>query len=292
MDRPTDFSFLYKMPGPLLFSYKNSLVCYYLFGKGDKLVICFHGYGEDGSSFAFLENHAGQQFTFIAIDLPFHGNTKWNEKEFTTNDLVTIIDLLLAQANFKHQTSNLPGRQAGFKLLGFSLGGRIALSLYQALPSKIDRLVLLAPDGLKINFWYWLSTQTLLGKRLFSLTMKKPGWFFGFLKLLNLLHLVNRSIFKFVNYYIGDANVRQALYERWIALRKLKPGLGQIKNFIQKNGTEIRLVYGKHDRIILPNAGERFCKGIERNCKISIVHSGHQVLHENHIAEILPALLD
>ena len=284
MDQPTDFSFLYKMREPLL-SYKNSLVCYYLFGKGDKLVACFHGYGEDGNSFSFLESHAGQQFTFIAIDLPFHGNTKWNEKEFTTRDLVGIIDLISGQNEFRSQTSKL-------QLLGFSLGGRIALSLYQALSSKIDRLVLLAPDGLKINFWYWLSTQTIPGKKLFSFTMKKPGWFFGFLKFLNLLRLVNRSIFKFVNYYIGDANVRQELYERWIALRKLKPGLRQVKNLIQENGTEIRLIYGKHDRIILPNAGERFCRGIERNCKISIIHSGHQVLHENHIAEILPALLD
>lgn len=273
------------MSEPLLLSYKNSLVCYYQFGIGEKLVFCFHGYGEDGSSFAFLEKYAGQRFSFIAIDLPYHGNTKWNEEEFTTNDLVTIIDLLLTKSKFISQTPT-------FKVLGFSLGGRIALSLYQAMASKIDRIVLLAPDGLKINFWYWLSTQTLFGQWLFSFTMTKPGWFFGFLKFLNLLRLVNRSIFKFVNYYIGDANVRQSLYQRWTALRKLKPDLQKIRILIRQNLTEVRLVYGKHDRIILPNAGERFCKGIERNCKISMIHSGHQVLHENHISEILPALLD
>jgi pimeloyl-ACP methyl ester carboxylesterase len=273
------------MPALSPLTYKSSQIKYYRFGKGDKLVICFHGYGEDGSSFAFLENFAAEEFTFIAFDLPFHGNTKWNEKEFTTNDLVALVDLLLHEVGFK-------SRAATFKLLGFSLGGRIALSLYQTVPSKIDRLVLLAPDGLKINFWYWLATQTILGKKLFYATMKNPAWFFGFLKFLNLLQLVNRSVFKFVNYYIGDANVRQALYQRWVALRALKPNLKQIKKLIQKNSIQTRLIYGRHDRIILPDAGERFCKGIESNCKISVIHSGHQVLQEKHIAEILPALLD
>ncbi len=273
------------MPDSLLLPYKNSFISYYRFGKGDIGVICFHGYAEDGSSFSFLEKYAGQNFSFLAIDLPFHGNTKWNEKEFTTHHLVEIIYLVVEQCRLNPLVSN-------FKLLGFSLGGRVALSLYEALPTKVDKLVLLAPDGLKINFWYWLATQTFLGKRLFSFTMKHPGWFFGFLKTLNTLGLVNKSIFKFVNFYIGNENVRYSLYQRWIALKQIKPDLGKIKRSIRKNSTGVRLIYGKHDRIILPAAGQRFCKGIEPNCRIALIHSGHQVLHENHIAEILPALLD
>ena len=93
-------------------------------------------------------------------------------------------------------------------LLGFSLGGRIAFSLYQAQPETIEKIILLAPDGLKVNFWYWLSTQTLIGNNLFAFTMKYPGWFLGFLKMANKLKLVNASIFKFVNYYIGNKEVR------------------------------------------------------------------------------------
>jgi hypothetical protein len=159
------------------------------------------------------------------------------------------------------------------------------------MPSQIERLVLLAPDGLKVNFWYWLSTQTWAGNRVFSFTMKHPEWFFGFLKLLNKLKLVNASIFKFVNYYIGDKEVRRLLYARWTTLRKIKPNLKQIKSSIRGNKTKIRLIYGKHDRIILSSVGEKFKKGIEETCTIAVIHSGHQVLHEKHVQEILPALL-
>lgn len=164
------------------------------------------------------------------------------------------------------------------------------LSLFELIPDKIEKIILLAPDGLKVNFWYWLSTQTWAGNRFFALTMKHPGWFFGFLKLLNKLKLVNASIFKFVNYYIGDKNIRLLLYRRWTTLRKIKPAINTIKPLIKKYNTPVRLVYGMHDRIILSSVGEKFRKGIEEQCRISLIHSGHQVLHEKHVKEILPAL--
>ena len=262
----------------LTLAYKNSAIVYYRFGNGPQPVACFHGYGEDGLAYSFLSKYAEDHFTFYSIDLPFHGKTRWNEEQpFIHDDLVTIVGHIVE------------GKKV--ILLGFSLGGRMALTLYQNMPGFIERMVLLAPDGLKINFWYWLSTQTWAGNKFFSFTMKHPGWFFGFLKLLNKLKLVNASIFKFVNFYIGNKEVRQLLYDRWTSLRKIKPRLSLIKSLIRKNNTTTRLVYGKHDRIILSSVGEKFKKGIETQCTINVINSGHQVLHEKHVHEILPALL-
>lgn len=255
-------------------------------GKGPKTAFCFHGYGEDASSFSFLERYAGDQFSFIAIDLPFHGQTEWNEGlDFEPADLQQITDQLMNEFD----AGSLENGPKTF--IGFSLGGRLALALYQLMPEAVERLVLIAPDGLKVNFWYRLATQTSIGRKLFAFTMKRPGWFFGLLQLLNRLKLVNGSIFKFVNYYIGDAEVRRQLYARWVTLRKMKPRIARIRSFIQTNKTATRLIYGRHDRIILPVRGEKFRKGIESCCTISVIHSGHQVLHEKHVQEILPALL-
>jgi len=265
--------------------YSNSVINYYRFGVGPQIVVCFHGYGEEAAAFNFLEKYASNQYTFISIDLPFHGKTDWKDGiNFTANDLQQILYGILEQNNSKPPTSNFK-----LSLLGFSLGGRMALSLYQTIPEKIEKLVLLAPDGLKVNFWYWLATQTWLGNKFFKLTMKKPGWFLGFLKLLNKLKLVNTSIFKFVTYYIGDAEVRRLLYARWTTLRKIKPNISLIKKNIRKHKTPVRLVYGKHDRIILSSVGEKFRKGIEEHCTISIIPAGHQVLHEKHVEEIVEA---
>ncbi len=269
------------------YAFKNSLLSYLRFGSGPKLVVCFHGYGEEAASFGFLSKYAGNQYTFFSIDLPFHGKTEWQEGlNFIGQELVLIVQNILAE--------NYPGQKnvsQQFLLLGFSLGGRAALTLYQQLPASVEKLVLLAPDGLKVNSWYWLATQTWLGNKFFAFTMKKPGWFFGLLKLMNKLKLVNTSIFKFVNYYIGDTEVRRLLYTRWTTLRKLKPNLNKIKELVLQHKTPVRLVYGIHDRIILSSVGEKFKRGIEEYCTLTIIHSGHQVLHEKHVEEILPALL-
>ncbi|MBP9105035.1 MAG: alpha/beta fold hydrolase [Chitinophagaceae bacterium] len=273
-------------------SYQSSYIHYKKVGYGQTFIFCFHGYGEEAVAFEFLGKHAGNQFTFFAIDLPFHGKTDWKDGiNFTANDLQQILYGILEQNNSKPPTSNFQPQNPNPKLslLGFSLGGRMALSLYQTIPEKIEKLVLLAPDGLKVNFWYWLATQTWLGNKFFKLTMKKPGWFLGFLKLLNKLKLVNTSIFKFVTYYIGDAEVRRLLYARWTTLRKIKPNISLIKKNIRKHKTPVRLVYGKHDRIILSSVGEKFRKGIEEHCTISIIPAGHQVLHEKHVEEIVEA---
>jgi pimeloyl-ACP methyl ester carboxylesterase len=242
-------------------------------------MICFHGYGEGGDSFEFLGRYLGSAYSFYAIDLPFHGHTVWNEGlDFTKSDLEAIINTIVEN------------RAAPWALAGFSLGGRIALSLYQDLPGRFNSLVLLAPDGLKVNFWYWLATQTKAGNRFFRFTMKHPGWFFGLLKVFASLRLVNKSIFKFVNYYIGDASVRTELYTRWTALRKLQPGVKKIKSLIGEHHTNVQLVYGKFDRIILPVVGENFIKGIESNCSLHILEGGHQVLHEKYVDELVDIL--
>lgn len=158
-------------------------------------------------------------------------------------------------------------------------------------PPAVRKIVLLAPDGLKVNFWYWLSTRSWLGNRLFYFTMKHPRWFFSLLKMLNRLKLVNTSIFKFVNYYIGDEGVRRLLYLRWTSLRSFRPDIAAIRAAIKRHHTKVSLLYGKHDRIILPARGEKFRNGIESWCGISIIESGHQVLHEKHARDILHALL-
>lgn len=268
-------------------AYKNSRICWYRFGSGAQPVICFHGYGESGSSFSFLEKYAKGQFTFIAIDLPFHGKTEWKEGlDFGWRDMQTIIEIILTETNDKQETKNDKPI-----LLGFSLGGRMALSFYQSIPGQVEKVILLAPDGLKVNFWYWLSTQTWLGNKFFYFTMHYPGWFFGFLKALKGLSLVNASVFKFVKYYIDNKQVRYELYNRWTALRKLRPNLSKIRSAILYNKTPFRLVYGRHDRIILSPVGERFKKGIENYCVVSVIESGHQVLHEKHASEIMNQLV-
>ena len=260
-------------------SYRKSQLHYCWFGAGQKIILCLHGYGESEASFHFLENYVSPDYTVIAMDFPFHGKTQWNEGlTFSTADLLAITEALLA----KHgQGTNR------VTLLGYSMGGRVALQLLQTIPEKIEKTILLAPDGLKVNFWYWLSTQTYIGNRLFGYTMKHPAWFFWLLQTGNRLKLINQSVLKFTRYYIHDTTIRRLLYERWTCMRAIKPDLAFVKTLIRAHRLPVRLLYGQYDRIIRHERGEKFRTGIESFCTLHIIQTGHQVLQEKHVNQII-----
>jgi pimeloyl-ACP methyl ester carboxylesterase len=261
--------------------YRQSTIHYRYGGEGARPLVCFHGYGESSGNFDFLEKSLGNDYTIIAPDLPFHRETIWNEGVVDIAMLADVVVKLL---------EHLKIAPADIHLLGFSLGGRLALCVLQELKDRVSKVVLLAPDGLTINFWYWLSTQTVAGRSLFRLTMSKPGWFLGMLSVANKVKLLNQSIYKFVKYYIHDDEVRKELYERWTGLRNCSPDTGKVKELVQQHRIIVHLLYGRHDRIIGHKKGERFLKELP-GCRVEVLNCGHQVLHEKNIEAIVKALL-
>ena len=262
-------------------SWRASRIHYLRGGTGNKLLICIHGYGETASSFSFLEEALGSEYTLLAIDLPFHGATEWKEELFfSPEDLLSLI----------HEMTSGWSLETRWSLLGYSMGGRVVLSLLEKAPKKVQKMVLIAPDGLTMNPWYWLATRTKGGRCLFRFTMRYPGWFFIFLRAANVLRLVNPSIFKFITTYIGDRQVRQDLYTRWTTMRCFRPDLSAVKRVIREEHLPVRLIYGRFDRIILVARGETFRKGIEPYSKLSVLPTGHHLLQPKNLDSIVSAI--
>jgi len=270
------------MPGHFI-SFRSSHIHYLSWGTGERILFAFHGYGESAESFAFLAEALGGDFTIIAMDMPFHGETDWKEGGlfFDPRDLPALLEEIAAE---------LPGRQQRWWLMGYSMGGRIALQLLDLVASRIERLVLLAPDGLVVNPWYWLATRTVVGNRLFRWTMKRPGWLFFLLRTGNRLGLVNPSLFKFAAHYIDDDTVRQLLYTRWTVMRGFRPRLGRIAGFIRERRIPVLLLYGRFDRIILSKRGERFQRRIQPFGRLTVLPAGHAILHPKFMEVISNAL--
>lgn len=257
-----------------LLPYKNSFVHYLKFGNGTRFLFCFHGYGENAHSFLFLEKVLGHDYTLIALDFPFHGNTDWKEGFlFTVKDLESVM------------TAIVPLELQTVSIIGYSMGGRIALALLQEIPSNIEKVVLVAPDGLHKNFWYWFSTQTSIGNKLFGYTMKKPQWFFGGMAFLKNFRLLNKSIFKFAHSYLDDAGERILLYNRWSTMRKFKPDEHQVTAALKQYNIPLRMLFGSYDRIIL---SKRSAGLDQQNDTITVktIRAGHQLLKEKYAKDI------
>ncbi len=280
-------------------AYRSSRLHYYCWGRGRKLLLCFHGYGESAESFSLMAEPLDDAFTIVAIDMPLHGLTVWKEGlDFRVEQLVEIIDSILAAIeeplplpapSGANTGPHLPGTSlhSSWHVMGYSMGGRIALSLLEAVPERVKKLVLIAPDGLVVNPWYWLATQTRPGRLLFRYTMYHPGWFLLMLKAANKIKLVNPSVYKFVDNSIGRHEVRRELYTRWTTMRHFRPHLEKIKALVRQRQLTVRILYGKFDRIIREERGREFQKDIEPWCRLVVISAGHQLLQARHLPTLL-----
>jgi pimeloyl-ACP methyl ester carboxylesterase len=260
--------------------YHRSRIHYLRIGSGTEWLFCFHGYGETAESFKLLEPALGQRFTIIAIDMPFHGQTDWQEGLlFTPEELLILI-------------GQIKPTQQSMHLLGYSMGGRIAMQLLQLIPEQITRLVLVAPDGLHKNKWQWIATRTDVGNRLFHYFMLHPKAVLGLMDTGFAIGLYNKSLHKFVHYYLDDADQRLTLYRRWTTMRKFRPDKDLLQSVIIKNKIPVRLLFGKHDHVILTEHGIDFAKNSDGFIEVTEIEAGHQLLKEKHLAQIVRLVSD
>jgi len=100
-------------------------------GQGPDLVL-LHGWGLNLRVWDGLAILLEKRFRIITVDLPGHGRSEWNPKARTPAE----------QAWQVHAT--LESLSDRYSLLGWSLGGQIALDLAAAMPGSVERLVLVA----------------------------------------------------------------------------------------------------------------------------------------------------
>src|SRR4030095_789056 len=109
-----------------------------------------------------------KNYTLVAVDLPFHGKTEWKEGEFfLKKDLKFLIEKILEKECYRR-----------FSLFGYSLGGKIVMAAIPDFASRIDEVILAAPDGVQSKIWYNLAVYPKWGQRLFHGFVKKPQFVF------------------------------------------------------------------------------------------------------------------
>jgi pimeloyl-ACP methyl ester carboxylesterase len=259
--------------------YNNAIINYTQWGKGKELLFAFHGFDEDAETYALLATTLGNTHTVIAIDMPYHGGTNWNGKlVFWPNELHQIIQLILKKHGYESATK--------YQLIGYSMGGRVALAYFEQYPQYVSKIILLASDGLHNSRWYWLVTQTKWGNQLFKYTMHHPAWLLNGLSIFGKVNVVSKGLSKIVHYYLANKDMRLHLYLRWTTMRKFKPNLQRIKTLLTKHQVKATLLFGKYDKIIVAKSGLQFQKNNTAQIQVSIIEAGHQLLQAKHIATI------
>ncbi len=248
---------------------------YLRMGEGKRLLIAFPGYGNEASLFAPFRQYLKDEYTLICIDLPHHGQSKWpRDKIFSIEQLHLLIDNL--KRDFGAEKVSL---------MGYSIGGRVCLCIMEQMPAIIDKVVLIAPDGLVFNYGYNFVTRNFLGKMLFRNFLKNIKRYLPFVDWLKARGIISASRYKFGMHYLQTEESRDFLLQVWPGMRMLVPHIGKLKAIINKYAMRVHIVIGAHDRVILPAHAQQFVKNL-KTADLHIVDKGHHILEDGMVPEI------
>jgi pimeloyl-ACP methyl ester carboxylesterase len=213
---------------------------YFESGSGNHTVVAFHGYGRSMLDFEGLDQLNGKSIRLIAINLPFHGksSTPRRPDNYALKPLV-ILDFL----SFMNARENLT-------LMGYSLGGRIALHLVQLIPQRIHRLILISPDGISFNPWYYFASQTRTGRWLHRQLFYDSSLI---LNILNAVHRFGLSASKLHKFAVNNYRTRRQrvqVFRIWEAHRKFSPSPARVREAISRHQIQTDIFLGKYERII------------------------------------------
>ncbi len=243
-------------------------------GQGSRLVLCFHGYGDDAAQFQLLQKELAGICTVVSVSLPHHGCSKWDDEPLQPASLIEAVEKLCVIAHAQQLI-----------LAGYSIGGRVCLKLAELMPGKIDKIVLLAPDGLRFNWFYDLVTMNVFGKRLFRDFLQNPSRYMWLLKAARKLHIISEHRYTFGMRYINTPESRELLLRIWPCMRLLVPDDKKLKEVLNSHSIPVTLFMGKYDRVIPLKLAHVFCKGVPA-AKLVILDKGHRILDEQTLPQI------
>lgn len=241
------------------------------FGSGPKVALAFHGFGRSYHDYQSLAEHLGDDFTIIGCNLFLHGNSLIPEYRVDNNP-ISVEEL----GNFFAEMLNSIGVER-FSLIGYSLGGNIALSLFETLHARVDNLLLFAPDGIRTGRWYHFVSRNWFGRRIYKRIVKNPKPFFGLVKFLNKIGLISDRLKHFVLEHMQTQEQRELVYNVWNTFRRLKVNVGELCKRLDEANTKSVLVFGNYDRVIQPTIGEKLQQQIKRPV-VHYVDFGHLLL--------------
>ncbi len=247
---------------------------YRVYGHGSKSLIAFHGFGRSGEDFREFGEDLCDSFTLYAFDLPYHGKAEVHSKSalpaLTMSQLETLILAFCKEKNINR-----------FSLMGYSLGGKVALACAQVLPDRVDHLWLLAPDGLKINPFYWMGTRSWVGSLLFKSIIRHPALLLITGNILEKTGLLNPKINHFVRHHMDTVPKRSRVFQVWMLFRKCWPDLKIIGQNINTKNIRLQMFFGLYDSVIPPRMAQKLVHYLKDKEVLNVIRHGHKLMEKH-----------
>jgi pimeloyl-ACP methyl ester carboxylesterase len=263
-----------------LFQHHSIQLSYIEWGHGHEVILCFHGFGREASDFKPFQKLLSPHQRLIAVDLIAHGESRFLDHRDPIHALrpqewVSLLNAFLEDRKIDQ-----------FHLLGYSIGGRIALCTWQWMPEKVKSVLLLAPDGLKKNKLYQFTSGTSMGRALYRYFVRKPQLLFATAGFLHRVQILHPKLHRFVHVHLDSEAKRQLVYDAWLAYRAFFPHLKKLSLQHQKSMVPLTMIFGKNDSIIRPQLAKKLTRLFKTHVNVIEMNAGHRLLNDDLIALI------
>ncbi len=257
---------------------KEVILHYTTVGHGPKSLLTFHGFGQSGEVMKPVGLALADEYTSYHFDIFYHGRSFWDKEAgaLSRQHWRKILQAFLEMENI--------GR---FDMAAYSMGGKFLLASLEQFPDKTDRLIMMAPDGIKTSVWYSLATYPYPLRKYFQSLIVKPWRFFSLLRGLKMVGLLDKGLAKFASTQMDTRRKRRRVYYSWVMFRHLRFNKKRIGSLINKYNIRCDLYLGKYDKIITPEGMKKLTRHLD-NYEVHVLETGHNQLIQ-HTAKALNA---
>lgn len=249
------------------------------------VVVAFHGFARPLEDLRAAHQAWPHPHAMVSIHLPHHGASRPlpesgpEDRPIEPEAFNRIIDAIISR-----EISNAGNRT----MLGYSIGGRIALALLVNRPTTWHNVVLLAPDGLKKSPFYAITVHTRLGRWAWFWMDRHEQWVWKWSDALFKWGLISKHLHGFIYFHSSSHAMRMMVWKGWRSHRACWPGHGAIKAALEQV-PRATFVFGEYDKII-PSRNATRLRRMTRNQQhvtYQTVRSGHNLLKSETMDEIV-----
>jgi pimeloyl-ACP methyl ester carboxylesterase len=252
----------------------NGHLHYAKYGSGNEILLAFHGFGQDKNIFLPWSKILGEKYTIYAFDLFYHGKSERKYGPLSKKEWKAYMLKFIEQENIE-----------SFSVLGYSLGGRFAISTTLSFPNKTKKLTLIATDGIFKTIWFKLATTPVI-RLIWKYLMVNPDKLEKWIAFNDRNKIINKYVADFVRKEMGTAENRKRVYISWNHFKTLGYSKRQLVKQFNKHPFERQIILGSKDHII---RAKDILPIIHKmgNFKIEILPKKHHQLMSIDVAKLL-----